>query len=740
MSRSQPAASRCLAPPFWVLWLGLILAPSSRAEYPAYQLHAVFPPGGRAGTTVEVELTGAELELAEGLWFDHPGLRAVKPEDADGPKFTVTIAPDVPLGAHDARVVGPLGVSNPRVFKVGQRPESSEAEPNNGPEEAQAIAIGQVVNGRINGNSDLDWFEFEGRQGRRVLARLEALGLDSRLDAELRLFDGQGAELDYRHGAPGREPLIDVVLPSDGTYRLEVRDVVYSGSPNHVYRLWVHDGPRVDLVRPLAVEAGRTELFELLGRNLDGERLDEGFEPNRPLERLQRTIAAPEVFEPLRSRDLPPSFEAGTPGFLFRFATERGVADPVVLSKAEAPVVLETEPNDHPDTGAVQEIALPADVSADFRTVADVDVYRFEAKQNETWRIEVLAHRIGSPADPYLVVQQVRDDGSVRDLNEADDQPNGATQNRFPTSTKDPGLNWKAPADGTYQIVVADLDNPQRFSPRSAYRLVIRKPRPDFRLYLTPSDFTKPNALTLRAGGRGLAYVVAERLEGFDAPIRVEPEALPDWLSAEPVVIGKGEAEAPVVFEADADAPNTVVDVSVRGTGLSGDRKELVALGDAKPPVLDEEPVRSAASGAVAWGPARNNVPPPARLTRGFLIAVRPQPAFRLSAEPRNVVVTQGEKFQLAASIERFEGFKGEVNLTVADQPNRMGGANAKIAGDATETTLELNVPGNVQPGMYTIRLQGTGKFPFAKTPDADKAAIDVIEPSNPITLTIRPK
>ena len=63
-----------------------------------------------------------------------------KKEPPKGPlppsKFKITVAADVPPGNYDVRVVNKFGVSNPRVFVVGDLNELQEKEPNNDVPEA----------------------------------------------------------------------------------------------------------------------------------------------------------------------------------------------------------------------------------------------------------------------------------------------------------------------------------------------------------------------------------------------------------------------------------------------------------------------------------------------------------------------------------------------------------------------------------------------------------------------------
>ncbi|MFM7928357.1 MAG: serine protease, partial [Pirellula sp.] len=59
-----------------------------------------------------------------------------------------------------------------------------------------------------------------------------------------------------------------------------------------------------------------------------------------------------------------------------------------------------------------QTITLPADIAGRFYPAADVDTYVFDAKQGETWWIEVASERLGRPTDPSLVVQMQKPDQS----------------------------------------------------------------------------------------------------------------------------------------------------------------------------------------------------------------------------------------------------------------------------------------------------------------------------------------
>jgi hypothetical protein len=69
-------------------WFGASLF---AVELPAIQLNMVYPPGGKAGSDLEVGITGAELEEISAMRFSHPGITA-KVKAAN--RFSLTIAPD----------------------------------------------------------------------------------------------------------------------------------------------------------------------------------------------------------------------------------------------------------------------------------------------------------------------------------------------------------------------------------------------------------------------------------------------------------------------------------------------------------------------------------------------------------------------------------------------------------------------------------------------------------------------
>ena len=727
------------------------LSPVALAQYPQARLSSVSRPGVRAGETAEVTLRGTDLEGASGLWFDHPGLRAVHVKDLT---FRISAGPDVPLGHHDLRAIGTYGVSNPRTIVVGDRPESIEIEPNNAPEKAGVILVNSVIHGEINGGTDVDCFSLDGHRGQRLFLDLEAERIDSRLDATLRILTPAGTEVAESRDVFGLDPFLDVTLPADGRYVIKVHDATFAGSPDHVYRLTVHNGPQLDALLPAAAGPGARA-------GVHGDRPGAG--PGAVVDPLLTTdghkferLSLPQTIRDaaLLGGDsaatarsfVAPAAAVPRLGVDFGFVRiNASGAMPVVsnrffVTRALNPVVLEHEPND--DDAHAQRVVPPCDITGTFAPRGDNDLFRFEGRKGEIWWIEALADRIGSMADPAFLIQKVGAKGQPpQDLASGDDLPDAGAGPRFNTQTVDAAVRWQVPEDGLYQVLISDLYSSQRGHPRLVYRLVIRREQPDFSVVLLPNSPAGADAVTIRAGGRTPAYVAAIRRDGFAGPIRVEARDLPPGVSASPVTIGANQAIAPIVFEAAENAQNVVGTATVAGLSRFGDRKdELQFLAGVSPqgPGLE----RIAIAGGMIWPPSPTApAVAPARVSNGFVIAVRGEPAaLALSAVPDSIVLSQGRLCYLNVSVTRRAGFTEAVSVAATDLPPETLALPVPIAKEAKTGLFPFFMGKNLAPGIYTFVLRGTGAYPFNKDPKAkEKPNINLIEPSNPITVLVRP-
>ena len=78
-------------------------------------LNRIDPPGGQAGTEVDVTFHGERLEEIQSALFYEPGLTLTGIQVKDGKQIAakLVIAPDAVHGEHSLRLAGPGGVSHP---------------------------------------------------------------------------------------------------------------------------------------------------------------------------------------------------------------------------------------------------------------------------------------------------------------------------------------------------------------------------------------------------------------------------------------------------------------------------------------------------------------------------------------------------------------------------------------------------------------------------------------------------
>jgi hypothetical protein len=721
------------------------------SQFPNPELLTVTPPGGKAGTTVEVTVTGTHLEEPESLLFSHPGFKAepiVPPAPPADPKkpmppakpavtqFKVTIAPDTPLGIHDVRLVNKWGVSNPRAFVVGDLPEVVEKEPNNNDTEAQKVPLNCTVNGVIANPTDVDYYAFPGTKGQRVVLSCLSLSIDSRLQPDLELYDSKGTRLGANYRYLGNrhyinsDSLLDVSLPDDGEYLVRVADFTYTaGDPQHFYRLTISTAPWIDAVHPAVVEPGKPAQLTVYGRNLPGGTPDPtAVVDGRVLEKLKVTVDVPK--DPAAAQRLAFSGYLGPAasvldGFEYRLRNSVGSSNPALLTFARAPVVVDNEANDTPETA--QEITLPCEIAGRIEKLHDRDWYTFSAKAGQVFNLELFSDRLEAPTDMYFVL---RNPATKADIVEADDNPDTISP-KFFARTDDPAVyRFTVPADGKYQLLVSDRQADAIAGPRNVYRLRITPDQPDFRLVAMALDSHRPDTCCARQGGSAAYTVFAWRQDGFAGDIQLSVEGLPKGVTCPPQTLGAGQRQASLVVTAAADAADWTGPVTVKGTAV----------------IKGQPAVREARGATIVWGvQPQANLPTVSRLDHSLVLAVREKSPFAMEASLDKAQVVQGDKANLTLKLARLSpDFKTPLQATLLDPvQNLVINNNQPITlNPGTDTvTVPVVVNANVAPGSYNLVFRGQGQLPFNKDPKAaQKQPIPVVLPSSPVVLEVLPK
>jgi len=83
------------------------------------------------------------------------------------------------------------------------------------------------------------------------------------------LYDAKGKELAYDdHYRFRPDPVISCEIPNDGQYTVEVRDSIYRGREDFVYRISIGELPFVTSIFPMGGPADGRTTVELKGWNL----------------------------------------------------------------------------------------------------------------------------------------------------------------------------------------------------------------------------------------------------------------------------------------------------------------------------------------------------------------------------------------------------------------------------------------------------------------------------------------
>ncbi|MHB8521787.1 MAG: COG1470 family protein [Limisphaerales bacterium] len=695
---------------------------------PLARLSTVFPPGGRQGTTVEVVVTGTDLDLVKQLYFSNTGISAT-PKMAPGTsaaepnKFAVAIGADVPPGVYDARVVGRFGISNPRAFVVGDRPELTETATNHTVATAMTVPLETVLNGHANPDA-VDYFQFSAKKGQRLLIECAAYELDSRMDPVLLLEDGSGRELERnRHGG-----LLDFTMTADGQYRLLVHDQLYRGGDEYAYRLGIGTGADIEFALPSSGQPGSAGEYVLYGRNLPGGTpvKDLSFDGN-PLERLAVEIRLPSDRRSaarLPAGWLPLPAAAVLDGIEYRLHAAGGISNPALIGFATAPVVVEQPTEGTPEQG--QKVSVPCEFVGRFHPRGQPTWITFDAGQGDVYWVEIFSERLGWVVDPFVLVQRLspgaKGEMKVSDVQEvyASDANIGGPQ--FNTATRDPAWRFEVKETGAYRVQVRDLFNENEPNPGAVYRLSIRKESPDFRLVVLPQapplankDAKEARVWTafLRRGETTPIQVLALRRDGFDGEVQLTVEGLPPGVNASEARIAGKENTASILLTAAESAPGWFGPIKIAGRAKVGETSL----------------VREARGGTVVWNVTDYSAEAVhSRLTSDFALAVSSDEAAPLSidaAENKLWETSVAGKFQIPIKLVRRGELKGNLKLRAAGLPALDSAKEIEIDGKATNAVLELDLTQQKIPvGLHVFHLQTQAEVKYSRlTPDDSKAA-----------------
>jgi hypothetical protein len=401
-------------------------------------------------------------------------------------------------------------------------------------DEEDRISLPSTVNGQM-ASGEVHQYSFEARRGQRLvistlgraLVPFIADAVPGWFQPVLALYDSGGKEVayddDYRFKP---DPTILYEVPKDGEYTFTIRDGLYRGREDFVYRITIGEMPFISSLFPLGAPASAPIKPEIRGWNLEGAELS----------------------------SLPANAQ---PGVYSLTAKRKGfVSNPMPFALDKLPEVLEQEPNNTPATA--QKVTLPVIINGRIDNPDDRDVYEFEGRSNDLVVAEIRARRLDSPLDSVLRLTDAT--GKLLAFNDDREDP-GAGLN---THHADSYLLVRLPVDGAYYVHIGDTA--RQGGEEYSYRLRISPPQPDFELRVVPSS------LSLKSNSSGALTVYAERKDGFAGPIKLGLRDAPPGFAAAPAILTATQTVGRLNLKTSLTATHEPVALTVFGSGKAGEQ------------------------------------------------------------------------------------------------------------------------------------------------------------------------
>lgn len=632
-----------------------LISPHAQAQpKPGYSPSSthIFPAGGQRGTTVSVRV-GTECApprtqlqiVGDGVTGDSlletelaaSGERSAHRKPTIIPityprewASEIRIADDAAFGPVYWRLSSAQGGTASRPFLVGDLPEFIESESNSSLDQAERIELPVTLNGQIHGERDADHYQFSLKAGNIVSCEVIAGRLGSPLDPVVDLLDTDGLPVTVQRVHIGSDPVLVFHADTDRDVILRIANVTHRGDPSFVYRIDLRTGPYYRSAVPGGVNLGESAEVELLALTGDGRSLTEKLGILRESDESARDFLI--WRDPLRHQNP------------FRFSID------------EYPVAVERETDGSKSDG--NALQVPSTTYGRFATADDQDAFSLTCKKGDQLRFECRAWPPGTPAIPTARI--IDGDGKVLVSANAASSDDGVVR-----------INWQAPADGRFDVRLADLRFGAQGGDDFVYRLDVQPDEPDFELNIAT------DSLTAAQGKTAALTVTARRHGGLVDPIELQFDGLPEGVTVDKAVIPKGKDTAKVEFTIDDSARVGSSQLRITGTVPETGTTRTARcrhLGS------DSEGI-SIGSPTVPW----------------LYLSVQHKPLFRLECAEAYLYAHRGSVFMYSMEVERLNGFDGVIRLQRGDRQNRdMDGVeilDATLKPGQTEIEVPIYLP-----------------------------------------------
>jgi hypothetical protein len=642
---------------------------SDAADLP--RIGFVFPAGGQQETSFEIKVGGENIYGATTANISGKGA-IVQIVDSQEPvnekeknknrqkkknqtvideviKLKVTVAQDAEPGDRELRVITPSGVSNRLVFQISQLKEISETEPNDRKEKAVPVpTLPAVVNGQIM-PGDIDNFKFPARKGQSLVIEASARGLIPYIadavpgwfQATLTLYDSKGRELaftdDFRFNP---DPVLFYDIPEDGDYTLEIRDSIYRGRADFVYRIKIGELPFITNIFPLGASRGqKTVSVKLYGKNLPEKSIN--VDVNKDAFSVQHI-------------------------FVIRGGL---VSNRIPFAISDLPEISESESNDQWEKA--QKVTAPVIINGRIQSIGDKDFFFFDGKKDQNISIEVLARRLGSPLDSSIILLNPSGE-TLKENDDLKDKVEGML-----THQADSGLTQRLPENGTYALAIFDTQG--KGGDEYAYRIRISPQLPDFELRAVPSN------LSIQQGGSAQLTVYAIRRDGFKGEIKLSLKGELQNILLDGALIPDGTDKVNMTVSASEKASSEVIIPKLEGSAVINGKtvcRPVVPAEDLMQAFIYQHLVSS---------------------EEQMVAVTEPATPFKISVEPQQkgyMELPLGKEISFNVTAIRSPGYDAPIQIQLVNPPKGITVRKGNIPMDKDTAVVTLRIEAKTEPNL----------------------------------------
>lgn len=506
-----------------------ILTLASFAKPPSVML--VYPAGGQKGSVFKATIGALDADGATGVAVTGEGVNvkilkisempkerldaAAKRDEAKGMKFIeveISIDEKAEEGVRMLSVASDEGSSNNYFFHVGNLPEAMEKEDNSSIKNAQTIEkLPATINGQCY-EGDRDFFKVKLKQGSHIVFDAKARRIRPYLadavpgwfQASLRLYDEKGNSVfyvdDYQNSP---DPTMVYEVKKSGVYIVEIKDALYRGRDDFVYRIDIGELPHIKAIFPCGGNQDEKTKVKLLGVNL-------------PFDTL--TVAREKGDSDIKQ---------------VKIKNKNLISNPVLFAFDTLPEsTLESS-----DTPSEKITEIPCVLNGIIENPYENFWVRFKAKKGEKIIFEVFSSRLAYPCDAKLALYKASNMELLSQNDDIDDPSFGLV-----TAQVDPRIIQTFKEDGEYLLKLGESRN--MGDEDFVFRLKISEAQAGVDVFVTPANpqISKGNYAPLR--------IRANKKGGWDGDIEIVAKDLPKGFSADKCVLEKNSDNAFLILKA----------------------------------------------------------------------------------------------------------------------------------------------------------------------------------------------